>query len=85
MIVNHTFLLVHVHIRICMVHLLANCFLSYLYNYKVERNIQSAWKAQLVKHLPCKQGVPGSNPDLAGYFSHLVIFESKIMHAFRQY
>ena len=35
---------------------------SYLYNYKVERNIQSSWIAQSVEHLSCKQGVPEFEP-----------------------
>ena len=49
---------------------------GYIYNYKVEKSIQSGRLAQSVERQDGILEVPGSSPGLAGYFSHLVIFES---------
>ena len=47
-----------------------------LYNYKVEKGIQPGRLAQSGERQDGILEVPGSSPGLAGYFSHLVIFES---------
>ena len=49
---------------------------SYLYNYKVEKSIQSGRLAQSGERQDGIQEISGSSPGLAGYFSHLVIFVS---------